>query len=380
MKAAGVQTLGYWGFVSSFLIAGLLGILCHELGHVAAGKLSGFQFQTLSAGPIVVSLLSDGWRVQWVNSLGLWSGMTVMSPRRPARLRSNAIFFVAGGPIGSLLCGAGSLALMLAGPSLNLGMAAEFFGILGVVELVNCIANLVPLAVPGGYTDGARLLQVMRKRPEGERFLAELAFGLSDTTTLRPKDWHPRWIQAVTEDPASPGFSRGCYHAYVYHLDREEIDDASIWLARCMDSRGTLKRDPYRWILAIENAYFEARHLRNLEGAKTWLTVPRAGIPAERFTVLRVKAAVHIAEGERDLARTAINVALRVHARSVESGRQQFERAVLRDVENWFDEMMGATGLSRLAQALRERDSLAETMKSLENKSSAVGTIQRFLK
>ena len=380
LKARGSPTLDYVSFVVCFLLAVLLGILGHELGHIAAGAMSGFRFQTMAAGPLVVSRLSDGWRFQWVNSRGLWNGMTVMSPSRPARLRSNAVFFVLGGPIGSLLCGAGAIALMLAGPGLHLGAAAEFFGILGVIELVNCVANLIPLQVPGGFNDGARLLQLIRKDSEGVRFLAELAFGLSDTTTLRPRDWHSGWIRSVTEDPLSPSFLHGCYHAYVYHLDRGEIDDASIWLARCMDSHGALKRDPYRWILAIENAFFEARHLKNPEGAKEWLTVARAGIPAERFTVLRVKASIHIAEGERDLARPAIEAAVRLHAESVETGRQQFERAVLRDVQNWIDELTGAGSLSRLAQAVRERDSLIELAKVLEDKPSRVEAIQRFLR
>ena len=367
LKAQGSPTLSYVGFWACFPLAVLLGIVCHELGHVIAARTSGFRFQAMAAGPLVVSNLSDGWRVQWVNSTGLWNGLTVMAPRNPARLLSNAVFFVLGGPVGSLLCGSGSLALMLAGPELHLGRAAEFFGILGVIGLVNCVANLVPLEIPGGFNDGARLMHLIRKQPEGVRFLAELAFGLSNATTLRPKDWHPQWIQSMTEDPLAAGFSRGCYYAYVHHLDRGDVDEASMWLARSMDSHGALKPDPYRSILAIENAFFEARHLKNPDGAKVWMKAPRAGIPAERFTVLRVKAAIHVAEGERDLAHEAIEAALRLHAQSVATGRQQFERAVLRDVQNWFDELTGAGSLSRLAQALRERDSLVEVVKALQD-------------
>lgn len=380
LKSQGMPTMDYISFVVCFLLAVFVGILCHEAGHLLAGQLSGLRFQTLAAGPLVVSRLSDGWRWQMVNSRGLWNGVTVMSPTKPSRLRSNAVFFVLGGPIGSLLCGAGALALMLAGPGLQMGEAAEFFGILGVIELVNAVANLIPLQVPGGYTDGARLLQLFRKDAEGIRFLAELAFGLSDTTTLRPKDWHPEWVKCVTDDPRAPGFSRGCYHAYVHYLDRGDVDEASIWLARCMDSHKALKRDPYRWILAIENAFFEARHLKNLDAAKEWLTVTRAGIPAERFTELRVRAAIHVAEGERDLARVELETALRLHAQAAGTGRQQYERAVLRDVQNWFDELTGAGSLGRLAQALLERDALIEASKKLEDKPTPVQRIQSFLR
>ena len=380
LKWKGMPTLDYVSFVVCFLLAILIGILCHETGHVLAGKISGLRFQTLAAGPLVVSNLSDGWRWQWVNSQGLWNGVTVMSPTRPNRLRSNAVFFVLGGPIGSLICGAGAISLMLAGPDLHMGQAAEFFGILGVIELVNVFANLIPIQVPGGYTDGARLWQLILMNAEGKRFLAELAFGLSDTTTLRPRDWHADWIKSVTEDPLAPGFSRGCYYAYVHHLDSENFDDASIWLARCMDSHRALKRDPYRWILAIENAFFEARHLKNLESAKEWLNVTRAGIPAEHFTELRVRAAIHVAEGERDAARQAIESALRLHAEAAATGRQQFERAVLRDVQNWFDDLTGAGSLGRLAQALVERDALIEASNCLADKPTPVQRIQDFLR
>lgn len=380
LKSKGMPMLNYVSFVVCLLLAVLLGILCHELGHVLAGRISGLRFQTLAAGPLVVSKLSDGWRFQLVNSRGLWNGITVMSPATPTRLRSNAVFFVLGGPIGSFFCGAGAMALMLAGPALQLGEAAEFFGILGVIELVSCVANLVPLRVSGGYTDGARLVQLIRKDAEGVRFLAELAFGLSYTTTLRPKDWHPDWIKAVTADPLAPGFAHGCYHAYVHHLDRGDIDEASIWLARCMDSHCALKGDPYRWILAIENAFFEARHLKNLDAAKDWLNVTRAGIPAERFTELRVRAALHVAEGERELAGKAIETALRLHAHAVETGRQQFERMVLRDVQNWLDDLTGAGSLGRLAQAIVERDALVQAIKALQDRPSRVQRIHDFLR
>ena len=380
LKSRGVPAMDYVSFVVCFLVAVLLGILCHETGHVVFGLMSGLRFQTLAAGPLVVSRLSDGYRFQLVNSRGLWNGLTVMSPTKPTRLRSNAVFFVLGGPVGSLFCGAGALALMLAGPDLHMGQAAEFFGILGVIELVNAAANLIPLQVPGGYTDGARLLQLMRKDAEGMRFLAELAFGLSDTTSLRPRDWHADWIKAVTADPLSPGFSHGCYHAYMHYLDRGDVDEASIWLARCMDSHRALKRDPYRWILAIENAFFEARHLKNLEAAKDWLNVRRAGIPAERYTELRVRASIHVAEGERELAGKAIEAAVRLHAEAAETGRQQFERDVLRDVQNWLDDLSGAGSLGRLAQAILERDTLIEAARKLEDKPTPVQRIHDFLR
>ena len=40
LKAQGSPTLGYVSFVACFLLAVLIGILCHELGHIAAGKMS----------------------------------------------------------------------------------------------------------------------------------------------------------------------------------------------------------------------------------------------------------------------------------------------------------------------------------------------------
>jgi hypothetical protein len=376
----GLPTLNYWQFALSFQIAVLVSIFCHEMGHVIAGMLSGMRFQTMSAGPIVVSSLSDGWRVQWVNSLGLWAGLTVMAPRSPERLRSNAVFLTAGGPAGSLVCGAGALAVLLAAPRIHLGAWAEFFGILGTVGLVSCVGSLIPVRTPGGYSDGARLLHLVRRSIQGDRFLAELACGLSDTTTLRPRDWHPTWIKTVTEDPDWAGFSRGCYHAYVHHLDRGEIDDASIWLARCMDSHQALKNDPYRWILAIENAFFEARHLKNIEGSKEWLTVPKAGIPAERFTLLRVQAAIHAAEGERELTRQTIDAAVRIHAESTATGRQQFERAVLLDVQNWAEELHGPAGLSRLAQSLRDQDDALEKLRSADALPSKINAVRNLMK
>jgi hypothetical protein len=377
LKAQGSPLVSDWNFAAQLVAAVIVGVLFHEVGHVLAGRAVGFRFLTLSAGPLVISRMSDGWRVQWVNSMGLWNGMALMAPGGPNLLRMKTIVFILGGPVGSLLCGGSALALMSAAPRLHLNAAAEFFGILGVIELVNGIANLLPFQTPGGFTDGSRLVQLIARQPEGLRFLAELAFGLSDTTSLRPKDWHPAWLHAVTRDEASPGFSRGCYYAYVNHLDRGEIDDASVWLARCMDSHKALRRDPYRSILAMENAFFEARHLKNAQSARDWLSVPRVGIPAERFMVLRVRAAIHIAEGEHALAAEVIGTALRLHAVSLETGHQQFERAVLRDVEDWLDELTGASTLSRLAQAVKERDSLIAASKLLE---PLPARIQRLLR
>jgi hypothetical protein len=87
---------------------------------------------------------------------------------------------------------------------------------------------------------------------------------------------------------------RSFLDSYFKHLDRGDWSAATKWinLAIGRDFWTTLDRG-----IAMEAAYFSARHENSPVEARTWLDKKTTGYPVERFVELRAEASVLLAEG-----------------------------------------------------------------------------------
>ncbi len=139
-----------------------LQLAAHELGHVVAGHLVGFEFHSIQVGPFCLDRLSGPWRMTWQPlALGLGGRATVVT-RGGGRLPHRKAAFAAGGPAGNLLL---TLAAVLAAavaptPTTAAGaFAGGFLHACVVLGIVFCLVNLVP--VRGAGTDGARIVEAL---------------------------------------------------------------------------------------------------------------------------------------------------------------------------------------------------------------------------
>lgn len=162
-------------FLAVALVIYMVSIAGHELGHLAAGALAGFRPLLLIVGPLRIERADDRVRAGLNRSLALAGGLALSAPIGVHDLRRRTIVLVAGGPLASIMLGVQCLAFWSASSAFleargSLAAAAAFSLLLGgVVSLAIGIVTLLPMRVGGFYSDGARLLRLLRDDDETAR-------------------------------------------------------------------------------------------------------------------------------------------------------------------------------------------------------------------
>ncbi|HEX2167757.1 MAG TPA: hypothetical protein VHG09_11050, partial [Longimicrobiales bacterium] len=159
----------------------LLCILIHEIGHLAAGALAGFRPLLLIAGPLRLERSNGRTAASLNRSVSLAGGLAICTPVGVHDLRRRTMVMAAGGPLASLVFGVQCLAIWMAvsqaiagGPGAASAVSVMLlFG--GVVSLGIGMLTLLPMRAGGFYSDGARILRLMRQDEETEREVALMA-------------------------------------------------------------------------------------------------------------------------------------------------------------------------------------------------------------
>jgi hypothetical protein len=326
----GAPGIGIMELLFGFLLSGPLLTLVHELGHVSAAWLAGLQFVGICVGPLLMKHNPDGWRFQVELKKSWFQGYALGVPKTTHKLRGRLITFISGGPVASLLFGLVCTAFFLRADSPYTG----YWAILGYFSCIVFATALVPHKIGGQSTDGFLLLQLLRNTPNRERMLAGFACSMTDATQLRPKDWNPEWILARTAiADESREHMGGCYHAYLYHLDRGEIEDAGRALDRLIELLKKYPQDLFGARYRMEAAYFEARHRKNADAARESLALAGDRSQLSRYSSLRVQAAVLAFQKDREKARELIRQAEECLANCRQNGFIAFEKALVEDLK-----------------------------------------------
>lgn len=309
------------------LAAGYLAILAHEVGHLVGGRLAGFRFYLLVAGPLRVGRDPATGRIRagLNRDLSLAGGIAGSLPTGTDALPRRLALMVGGGPATSfLLAGAG--AALMAGPAD--GAPPLLKSMLGMMMLISFglgVVTLIPMRFSGFSSDGARLLRLARGGPEAEREAAMLALIAISTAGTAPRDWPEDTVRAVVA--ARDGTSDECTAnllAYSHRLDRGDTAGARAALHRALE---LADRYPPAFVpgLMAEAAFFEGFVSRDAAAARAYLAeVPEKTIAVTPFDRLRAEAAVAIAEGDAAAARERIE-----RARAVMPADDAFRRVLL---------------------------------------------------
>jgi hypothetical protein len=344
----GLRALPELGFTTSqsvifALLALLLYMLCvavHELGHVLCGRLAEFRLLLYIVGPLRVDRTPDGLRAGFNRSVMLAGGLAAMVPVGLHDLRRRAIIMVAGGPLASLMLGAQFLALYQAtSPALlrpEAVYAAKLLGlsilVIGGASLLIGLLTLVPARSGGFYSDGARMLRLMRTGDDTEREVALLALtGLSMSGT-RPREWDAALVQrGAGISDGGPFEVVGRQYAYAHALDNGDIDIARAYLEEALQRVDQLPASA-RASLFLAAATFYALHDGDAERGRQFLARARSGLlpaPHQRYVA---EAAVCLAEGDPAGARTAAEQAQRLAESALDRGGAALDIALAGEV------------------------------------------------
>jgi hypothetical protein len=295
-----------WSLLAIPIVA-LLPLALHEAGHIWGGLSAGFRFYMYLAGPLRIERDGDRLRFGFNRIAALWGGAACCVPQAFDKdLRRKMMRFTLGGPLFSVL-GAAVLwpAFALRDSHADASSVLTMFG---AISALLAMVTLVPNRVGGYVSDGARLLMLWRKRPDGERWTALSAVaGLS--LVERPKDWPAPMMEmlGVGKDSA-PDAVYVCLLRHMWHADRREFAEAGMWLERGLANVTSLPKAGRGGMCAVAALYY-ARYGGDAKLARDYLD--RATEPGlhHREDLHEATAAVLIAEGRNREALAELELA-----------------------------------------------------------------------
>lgn len=314
----------------------LLCVAAHEAGHVLGGRLAGFRTLLFIVGPLRLERTGDGFTVGLNRSVLLAGGLAAMVPIGLGDLRRRTIVMVAAGPLASLMLGAQLLAVYQAtssflvrgdaSPTLHLaGLALAAAG--GMSLLIGAL-TLLPGRSGGFYSDGARMLRLMRATDDAEREVALIALTGMSMAGTRPREWDSELVVlgAGIRD-GGPFEVGGRQFAYAHALDRGDIDGARDHLEAALHRIDQLPSSA-RSSLRLAGATFFALYDGDAARAGALLAAVRDGPLAEPHRHRLAEAALRLAEGDLDAALAAARAVQPLAARALDRGGAALDEAL----------------------------------------------------
>jgi hypothetical protein len=322
--------------VVAFPMLYLLCVAVHELGHVGAAVLVGFRPLLFVVGPLRVQ--RNGARLEpgLNRSTALSGGLVVCAPLGSHDLRRRTLVMAAGGPVASLMFGAQCLAFWMAlaalpravdGPVANLLHVTLAF--LGIGSLILGLLTLLPTRVGGFYSDGARMLRLMRSGEETEREVALLTLTGLSLGGMRPRDWDAALVQRSAAIRDGGAFEvGGLQFAYAHALDSGDIAAARTHLHAVLERVRQLPAAG-RASVHLSAATFCA--LFDGDAAQARAHLARAGIHgalSARHQRRLAEAALLLAEGDATAAAAAAREAQIQAGRAIDRGGAALDDAL----------------------------------------------------
>ena len=231
--AQGLPAIHGVTFWAQFVIAILISIVVHELGHAAVGRALGMRLRSLVVGPFYWRTRDGRWRFEFVAAriLSAQGGAGIV-PSSAAQNRWDEICMIAAGPVVNLFTGVLAMCAALAAKGQPWEQYWQLLALFATISFITFAGNLIPFRPEGAYSDGARIYQLLRGGP-----LVDLqrAFNLASSTqvtSVRPRDYDIGALQR-----ASAAFTQGHQAlmlrliASEHFLDKGEFPEACQTLA-----------------------------------------------------------------------------------------------------------------------------------------------------
>jgi hypothetical protein len=303
------------------LVALVIGVIVHEVGHIVAGYLVGLRIARVHLGPLEIrDYARPHVRLVW----SLQAGVVLVPFDRTAALeplRWGLIASTAAGPFMGIVLGAVMLAV--AG-GLRLTEPLSLPQAIGQVSLLLGLLNLLPIRGGEQLADGRRMFSLLLHNRESGHILAATLMMTEALSGRRPRDWDPALLRSMERMPDEV-FARLCL--YEAAIDRGEIEEGG----RQLDAAVALRKE--KWtsadaILFLEAAYYAARHRSDARAARALLGLADGGGVVD-YMRARAEAAVLCAEGRalegRQRAVAGLEALGRVRGRGEDPCREQLE-------------------------------------------------------
>lgn len=215
-------------FYLRFIFVVALVIALHESGHLLAALALRMKIIHVAIGPLEWSNSFGKKKIRMQAGFRSWlRGQTLVAPKDIQGFRKRKILQVAAGPFLSIVTGLMATAFVM----MSVGSAWQDSWLIlsrfATISLALGVFNLVPFKIGSGYSDGAKLLQLLSS---GLWCRYHLLLGMtyaSTVTSIRARDFDIDTIQQAAGSVAR-GHDELFMHlcAYAYFLDRGELSSA----------------------------------------------------------------------------------------------------------------------------------------------------------
>lgn len=255
-------------------------VVAHESGHLLAAWLSGFRLALRTRasaagayGAVHRFYSCEGLRLGFVRlELGKTEpGKIVQKPDLSNdQLRRRLLAVVMGGPLASLLL---PPVLEVTVYVTNAGGLATFFiHVFSTLSVLVGIAELIPDTGKGSFSDGARLLMLLKKDSGAERWLSILQLQLALARGEHPRTWNEATVLASTAiDDDSRDAVTAHWLGYLWAAERQDITSATKYLEEGLAAPVSVSAAAgLRDRLFLEAAVFQAWFREDTVKAQFW--------------------------------------------------------------------------------------------------------------
>lgn len=324
------------------LVAAVLALTSHEVGHVISGSLARLRVFLFCSGPFRIERRADGrlhiGRVRSIGEACGMAGMALDGSRDEQGIRRALLVYALGGPIASLVFGATALVTFLASGLSEMTwerdgmMMAVAGGVLmyAVSSLGMAFVTALPHRFTGLASDGERVRLLLRGGPLAGREGALFAMTGWSMMGRPARDWDPAIVAAALAPGDDGTFNAGLarFLAFVRALDCCDAAGASTH-ARVLASADA--PPAMRSLMRAEAAYFAAAYDDDVATARARLAEAGRHAPLDPPTRRRVEAAILLAGEDAAAGAAALRALMAELEATSESGDLRDELRRLAD-------------------------------------------------
>lgn len=302
------NNFGLLTFYASLVFVFALVIATHELGHLAAGWLVGLRFVSVAIGSLSLVREEGRARVRFKRSV-FW-GLAGMSLVRLPGARKKLIVYVLGGPLASLACGLGTIALApILDPHLG-NMSSAMYSLFAYLSLFIFFIGLFPAKIGNLYPNDALLLKMLvTSHPGARQLLASYAVRMQHRNGVDPININRRWTElAFSLGAAAHREYFANWRSYQSNADNNPVGAAES-IEKCLAGSAILSEEERNHLVA-ETTWFAARYRKDPAKADTWFKRIRNTSELHPLMALRVKIAIDSTNGNYSEALQACGKAL----------------------------------------------------------------------
>jgi hypothetical protein len=232
----GAISFGAPDAVPALLLATVISLIIHELGHLLAAVFLDFEVLGISLGPVRLLWLHGNYAVRF-SAKRLFLGSVSVAPNSMRNWRTRAMWVAAAGPLATLFAGLAGGGIAVLGHSA--GMQHTFWCALAQINLFIFALGLIPNSPSAGMRNDAALLRMLfLNGPEAREWEVVHLIGQLRLHAVRPSEYpEPLMDRLLTHSAGRPATSV----LVARTLSDWALDSGDIRMADSWDREGAVQ-------------------------------------------------------------------------------------------------------------------------------------------